>query len=176
MVKVVVARRLSRHPDRCRARAQMAREARLLRSLAPSPGFPHCLGVAQSAEGAPALLMEAVPGESLASLVQREGRLPVRVAVELMAAISRHLADAQRRVELIHGDLRPHNVLLTPAGRVVIVDLGASCGIGLDREDLTVWLVGGPFYTAPEVMDGQAPAAASDAFSCLLYTSDAADE
>ena len=61
---------------------------------------------------------------------------------------------------VVHGDVKPENVVVTSDGRVVLVDFGAAMRVGDDRERL-----GTPGFTAPEVLAGEALTPAADVYS-----------
>ena len=104
----------------------------------------------------PYLVMELVPGETLAARLRREGPLPVpealRIGLELAGTLAR-----LHRAGVVHRDLKPQNVILRPDGRPVLLDLGLA--LLLDRSArLTVSgeIMGTPGYLPPEQAEGKA--------------------
>jgi serine/threonine protein kinase len=99
------------------------------------------------------LVMEYVTGQSLAELVAGRKRLPVAQACNYAAQAAAGLQHAFR-CGMVHRDIKPHNLMLTPQGRVKVLDFGlarfvsesASQG-GLTREGTPM---GTPDYIAPE--------------------------
>ena len=106
----------------------------------------------------PWLVMELVPGESLAARLQRQGPLEIERVVRIGAALADALAYAHER-GVLHRDLKPHNVILRPDGRPVLIDLGL-CKI-LDKDlkasrslTLSGEMLGTPAFMAPEQAAG----------------------
>ncbi|MFE7169773.1 serine/threonine-protein kinase [Streptomyces sp. NPDC057616] len=119
----------------------------------------------------PWIVMELVPGRSLADVIGAEGSLPpkevARIGVEVLAALR-----AAHAAGVLHRDVKPANVLLTDEGRVVLTDFGIATVEGDTALTMTGEVVGSPEYLAPERALGRTPGAASDLWSlgALLYT------
>jgi len=94
--------------------------------------------------------MELVDGESLDGRIEREGRITVVDALQIVAQVATALDHANENL-LIHRDVKPSNILLTQRGDVKLADLGLSKSL----EETTVGIVrgthGGPVYMAPEL-------------------------
>jgi serine/threonine protein kinase len=120
------------------------------------------------------LVMEFVAGESLDALVRRRGPLPVVEACKLARQVAIGLQHAHEQ-GLVHRDIKPGNLLLTPDGVVKIADFGLSrvAGVsGVAGSESAHMVVGTPEYMAPE--QARNPSAAdtrSDLYSlgCTLY-------
>jgi serine/threonine protein kinase len=97
------------------------REARAAARLS----HPNIVSVFDSGsdDGLHYLVMEYVPGESLAQLLQRQGRLVPLRAVELASQACAALAAAHAQ-GLVHRDVKPGNVLVGVDGRVKVADFG----------------------------------------------------
>jgi len=117
------------------------------------------------------LVMELVEGRSLAAELTN-GPLPVGRAVAIAAQISDVLA-AAHAVGVIHRDVKPANIMLTPAGTVKVVDFGIARLPAAGQSNLTgtFQVVGTSLYMAPELARGAPADARSDlyALGCLLY-------
>jgi serine/threonine protein kinase len=110
----------------------------------------------------PYLVMEFVDGGCLEARVQEHGAMPVLLVAAAAHQVAAGLAAAHAR-GVVHGDLKPANVLIeAETGRAKVTDFGlARVADG----------AGTPFYTAPEVAQGKAATTHSDLFSlgCVLY-------
>ena len=114
--------------------------------------------------GAAYLVMELVPGESMSRLLEREKRLSEERVLDIMAQTSRALAAAHAR-GLVHRDIKPGNLLITPDSKVKITDFGIA-RVG-DQVPLTKTgqVMGTVQYLAPEQATGKASTPATDLYS-----------
>lgn len=114
--------------------------------------------------GAAYLVMELVPGESLSRLLERERKLSEEQVLDIMAQTSRALAAAHAR-GLVHRDIKPGNLLITPEGKVKITDFGIA-RVG-DQVPLTKTgqVMGTVQYLAPEQATGKPSTSATDLYS-----------
>jgi len=138
---------------------QLLREPRLLASL----NHPNIVSVltAEKEEGIFFIVMEYVPGETLESIVFREGALDVPRALDYTCQICNALDHAHTH-GVIHRDLRPGNVLVTEQALLKVADFGTSRFLEIAAHGTTV--IGSPPYMAPEQFDGKA-VFASDIYS-----------
>ena len=115
------------------------------------------------------LSMEFVEGESLRSLLEREGRLEIGRATEFARQLAGGLAEAHRQ-SIVHRDLKPENIMIGPDGELKVMDFGISRSYA---EDATVTgsVVGTPAYMAPEQAEGKTLDHRTDiyAFGLVLY-------
>ena len=117
------------------SRARLAAEARAAARLS----HPVIVGVydVDATGEAPALVMELVDGESLATRLGRDGPLPERAAAALVADLAEGLFHAHQQ-GVIHRDIKPGNVLIDAEGRTRLVDFGIAHSLADASERLTV--------------------------------------
>ncbi len=117
------------------------------------------------------LAMEWVDGRSLQDLLEAEGKLPLRVAVEIIIQVAEAL-DYAHECGRVHRDVKPSNILLSPDGRARISDFGVA-KILSESHTLTGHLLGTPLYMSPEQVKGDPIDGRSDLFSLgvVLYRS-----
>lgn len=111
------------------------------------------------------IVMEYISGTDLKTLSRRRKRIPVKEALDLMIQICAGVGYAHR-AGLVHCDLKPQNVLVTPDGHAKITDFGISralASIHPAEHSEVVW--GSPRYFSPEQASGGPPSPASDVYS-----------
>jgi len=110
------------------------------------------------------LAMEYVPGATLRALLRERRWLPWQDALALMEPILAALA-AAHQAGIVHRDVKPENVLITPDGRVKVVDFGlarASAAVGNTRAGV---IIGSVAYIAPEQVTGAPTDERTDVYS-----------
>jgi eukaryotic-like serine/threonine-protein kinase len=110
------------------------------------------------------LAMEYVPGRTLRALLRERGWLPWNEALEIMDPILAGLS-AAHQAGIVHRDVKPENVLITPDGRVKVVDFGlarASAAMGQTRAGV---IIGSVAYIAPEQVIGAVTDARTDVYA-----------
>lgn len=115
--------------------------------------------------GLEAVVMELVPGRTLRQLLDDEGRLSIADTVHIGIALSDAL-DAAHRAGLVHRDVKPGNVLITPAQRVLLTDFGIATAVGR-TDDITLdnVMIGTAKYLSPEQVLGVPTDARSDLYA-----------
>jgi serine/threonine-protein kinase len=111
------------------------------------------------------IVMEYIPGMTLKEMIQTRGRFTPEEAIPLMVQACAGMGYAHR-AGLVHCDVKPHNMLVTPDLRLKVADFGiarALAGIQPEEKADTVW--GSPLYFSPEQAAGFAPTPASDVYS-----------
>lgn len=117
------------------------------------------------------IVMENVPGMDLKTILQKRGRFGVDEAIHLMIQACAGVGYAHR-AGLIHCDIKPHNLLVTPDRRLKVTDFGiarALATINPEEKQDVVW--GSPQYFSPEQAAGAPPSPATDVYSLgvVLY-------
>ncbi len=153
------------------------REAQLLAAV-NHPGIAAIYGIEDTAGGR-YLVLELVPGETIAQRLA-VGALPLDQALEIGRQIADALASAHEK-GIVHRDLKPGNVMITPEGRVKLLDFGLAKSLEgtATRNSISATLaqthagtvLGTPSYMSPEQARGIALDERSDvwAFGCVLY-------
>jgi len=111
------------------------------------------------------IVMEYIPGKDLKQLIRQRGRYTVETGIPLIIQACAGLGYAHR-AGLVHCDVKPHNMLVSPDGRLKVTDFGIARALATmmpgERSDV-VW--GSPLYFSPEQAQGHAPSPASDVYS-----------
>ena len=138
---------------------ELLREPRLLATL----NHPNIVGVltAERQDNVFFIVMEFVPGQTLESIVARDGALDLALALDYICQIC-NAVDHAHRHGVLHRDLRPSNVLVADNGLLKVADFGTSRFLEIAAHGTTV--IGSPPYMAPEQFHGKA-VFASDLYS-----------
>jgi len=111
------------------------------------------------------IVMEFIPGKDLKQLIRERGRFSVEAGIPLIIQACAGLGYAHR-AGLVHCDVKPHNLLVAPDGRLKVTDFGIARALATitpgEHTDV-VW--GSPLYFSPEQAQGEAPSPASDVYS-----------
>ncbi|HWH08824.1 MAG TPA: serine/threonine-protein kinase, partial [Candidatus Thermoplasmatota archaeon] len=145
------------------ARERVLREARTLARFS-HPNVVRVLDIREEAQGL-SIVMEHVAGGSLEARLRDGEPLPLDDALRAWRDVLRGL-EAAHGLGIVHRDVKPANVLLTPEGDAKLGDFGLARAVHdatLDGEG--AGLAGTPTYMAPEQIRGDAPTPASDVFA-----------
>lgn len=149
------------------ARQRFLREARVVGQIShPSIVALHDMGIEESTS-TPYLVMDLVEGQSLEQILSK-GSLPFARACTWAGQVATALAVAHRK-GIIHGDVKPANILVASDNRIKLTDFGMARLASHDS--LNAPLLGTPAYWCPEQILGKVQDARSDIFSfgVVLY-------
>ncbi|GGM32083.1 hypothetical protein GCM10011608_15770 [Micromonospora sonchi] len=166
-VKVLASRLASDRAFRHRIRSEAQASARLCH-----PNITNVYDYGESEQvglTVPYVVMELIDGAPLTARLACDRHLPWREAVTVAAEVASALAAAHAR-GVVHRDVTPGNVMLTPTG-VKVVDFGISALVGESEQGPDGTLLGTPAYLAPERLDNGQVSPATDVYAVglLLY-------
>jgi hypothetical protein len=148
------------------ARERFAREARAAAAL----NHPNIVTVYDFGEVAaqPYIVMEYVPGETLAQIIRRKVAVSMADKLRWMEELCAGAGYAHQ-MSVVHRDIKPANLMLDRAGRLKILDFGIARMLGIASN--TSVMIGTPGYMAPEQITGDPVDHRSDQFSIgvVLY-------
>ena len=162
--------------------SRFQREAKMLAAL-NHPNIATIYGLEQSG-GTSYLVMELVPGATLAERIKREGPIPIEESLAIAKQIAEALEAAHEK-SIIHRDLKPANVKLTPEGKVKVLDFGLAKAFEGDAANVDMSnsptlsmaatmqgvILGTAAYMSPEQAKGKSVDKRTDiwAFGCVFY-------
>jgi len=115
-------------------------------------------------DGSAYLVMELVPGEALSAILERERVLPVDRVLDIVAQTAMAL-QAAHAAGLVHRDIKPGNLLITPDGRVKITDFGIARIADQVPLTATGQVMGTVQYLSPEQASGHPASPTTDIYS-----------
>ncbi len=151
--------------------ARFQREKRILARL-EHPNIARLIDAGTSDDGSPYIVMEYVRGVRIDNFCSGQN-LPIRQRLGLFEAVCDSVAVAHGQF-IVHRDIKPPNVLVTPGGDVKLLDFGIGKNLAEDADsDLTLLEDRAltPDYAAPEQWQGEPPSPATDVYSLgvVLY-------
>jgi eukaryotic-like serine/threonine-protein kinase len=129
-------------------------------------------------DGVPFVTMEYVDGASLATVIRVRGALPVPAVLSMARQLMRAIGAAHRE-HIVHGDIKPRNLLVGPNGVLKVTDFGVARVLRTSQHvpvaahtptahvtgHVGGAVLGTPEYLAPEVLIGASPSMASDLYA-----------
>ena len=166
--RVAIKVPLSQHAHDPEFAQRFRREAQAAASLS-HPGVVAVYDTG-SENGTHFIVMEYVDGRTLKEVIRAEAPLYPDRAAEICADVCSALAAAHAR-GLIHRDIKPGNVMLTPEGKVKVMDFGIARATTSESITQTAAVVGTAQYISPEQAQGQTVDYRSDLYSvgCCLF-------
>ena len=115
-------------------------------------------------DGSPFIVMEHVPGDALSEVIARDGALSPERTLDIVGQAALALQTAHDG-GVIHRDVKPGNLLITPEGTVKVTDFGIARATNSVPLTLTGAIMGTAYYISPEQASGGSVTAASDGYS-----------
>ncbi len=156
--------------------AQLERFRREARSVAQL-NHPHVVRVIDAGEepspdglpgaeevGTPYIVLEYVDGETLKDVIRREGPLDISQAIAYTIEIARALGAAHEH-QIVHRDVKPHNILIGSEGGAKITDFGIARSLSEEGLTMAGRVLGTTDYVSPEQALGQPVTGQSDLYS-----------
>jgi serine/threonine protein kinase len=165
-----ISKKLLNEPN---AHTRFLREARIMATVE----HPNVVRIYSFGEagGRAYLAMEYVEGKTLAGLIHEKEKLSIQDALLILQQIAEGLEAASEK-QVVHRDIKPHNILIHSKGRVCVGDFGLAKGLELDDPEFqtvtkTGSIMGSPAYISPEQAKGQPADLRSDLYSLgiVLY-------
>ena len=118
----------------------------------------------------PFIVLEWIPGSDLRAQIADQGIIPVEQAVDYAIHVCSAVG-AAHRAGLVHGDLKPGNILITPNNQAKVTDFGLARALGESAMDEGEVVWGTPAYFAPEQASGDRVLPATDVYAIgiILY-------
>lgn len=125
---------------------------------------------ADEQDGTYFIATEYVRGVNLKDRIRRTAPFAVSYAVDIAAAIAQALDEAHKS-GIVHGDVRPHNVITSPEGQIKLTDFGICRALANYPEIREATMMRSVHYMSPEVVRGDKPTPSSDVYSLgvILY-------
>ncbi len=116
------------------------------------------------------LVMEYVQGDNLKNIIRKNGVLTPEHAVRIAVQVCEALEHAHEN-NIVHRDVKPHNILITDGGRAKLADFGIALEATASTITRTDTIMGSVHYLSPEQARGEIPTAQSDIYAVgiLLY-------
>ncbi len=163
----VAVKVLDRRPSDERVLAIFAKECRAVGRLS---GHPHVVEVYETGTtsgGQPYLVMQLLPGGSLADAIADGRPLPLAEAVARLTEVADILSDAHA-LGVLHRDIKPANVMIDGRGRARLVDFGIARVVDAGGTTTGAAVTGTIAFMAPELLSGDKASTASDIYALGL--------
>ncbi len=148
------------------ARARFRSEAQLAGSL-HHPGIAQIYDVGEdesTPEHDPFIVMQLIEGTTLSQVLRERRTLPADEVTSIVGQVADAL-DTAHAAGIVHRDLKPSNIIITAAGRAVLVDFGIAWSATSEPLTATGSIIGTAEYFSPEQATGRPATARSDLYS-----------
>ena len=167
LARIVAVKLLAgRFADNEAIRGRFTREALAVARLSHAPSTVTIFDVGEHG-GRPYIVMEYLPGGSLADRLERDGAQPVGRVLEWLGQAAAAL-DAAHSNGIVHRDVKPANLLLDDHERVKVADFGVASAADLGSYTEAGTVVGTAGYLAPEQARGERATPASDLYALAV--------
>ena len=167
LARIVAVKLLSgRFADNDAIRGRFTREGLAVARLSHAPNTVTIFDVGEHG-GRPYIVMEYLPGGSLADRIEREGAQPVGRSLDWLGQAAAAL-DAAHANGIVHRDVKPANLLLDSDERVKVADFGVASAADLGSFTEVGTVVGTAGYLAPEQARGERAGPASDLYALAV--------
>ena len=144
------------------AAARFDRERQVLSALSGHPAIVTVIDSGYTATGQAYVVMELMAGGSLGERIAATGPVPWPQAVEIGIGVAGGL-EVAHRMGVLHRDVKPDNLLVSPYNDVKLADFGVATFVG-GASSRTWSVIASVAYAAPEVLGGQRSTVASDVY------------
>ncbi|MBN1426959.1 MAG: serine/threonine protein kinase [Anaerolineae bacterium] len=110
------------------------------------------------------IVMEYVTGQDLKRLIRSRGVFEVDAALAIVIEVCKGVGYAHR-AGLVHCDVKPQNILVTPDNSIKVTDFGIARALSSQPSEAEDMVWGSPHYFSPEQAAGEPPTPASDVYS-----------
>ena len=117
-------------------------------------------------KGHPYIVMEMISGERLDDMMAKRGALNEKRVLEIALDVTNGLK-AANEIGLIHGDIKPQNILIDQRGTAKVVDFGLARNVDAETDTAEIW--GTPYYIAPEKARRQKEDHRADIYLSLIH-------
>jgi eukaryotic-like serine/threonine-protein kinase len=116
------------------------------------------------------IVSEWIRGINLKDRIRRVAPFPLAVVVDILLACAEALGQGHEK-GIVHGNLRPDNIIITPDGRVKVTDFGLGTSAVVSSRSQLNTLSQAVYYLAPELAEGRPPSPATDlyALGCITF-------
>ncbi len=165
--RVVVKELQAQHIQDPKVRELFEREAQALAKLDPARGVPDIKDFFYSQDQRVYIVMEYIQGEPLSALINRRGQLSLSETADIALRVL-NILDYLHEQGIVHRDVKPQNIMLSPNGQIKLIDFGAVKEIvtaKIEAGQITSTGIHSPGYAPPEQARGLAVNQTADLYA-----------